>query len=363
LANATGVNDALKAEGDTTIYARVSLTAKRILTDVADAEQLSQNEVIELLLGYLGRIKGETADLKAVLHGQGQTKTPLESPSALIRYLQWADHAFTLKHWEWALAAYSLLEKSADKDPGFRVLALYKQGFCWLEVAINLRKEAIQAVKEWRMPAGRKEQDSANLTDDWNSHYDAAEMAVRAALLQYEKFLKLDDHPAVHFNIACCYMLLSQYAIERTLSHKSELIPELNREFGGEQGQNFKLLIKEFCNKWRSEVADKDKRKLLEDKVMANASRAMEQLKTLSHELAAQPNEATSNTVIPWDARFLIHRAGEDADLMLLRHDAKTSGMFGKWFEQQDTLSVRLGSFQKTWDRLTDEDKTAAMGY
>src|SRR5262245_41867809 len=120
------------AEFDT-IYVRIDPDDKKWLGTYAKSTSgLSEKFIIGQLVKHFRRLT-DTERTELLRGGVN----PLVSVGAAMELMAWAEHAFNLKLWEWALEAYHRLAEDAGASRGFRRLAEYKQGYCWLDIAIG----------------------------------------------------------------------------------------------------------------------------------------------------------------------------------------------------------------------------------
>ncbi|MDG3008455.1 hypothetical protein [Paludisphaera mucosa] len=119
----------------------------------------------------------------------------------------WADHAFNLYPREWALEAYARLSEDTGTSRGFRRLAESKEGFCWLDIAVGHRREAMLKIRS---------------LEQWNECLNAANQAIEMSLLHIGDFQQLGEHLVVHYNKACSWGLSAQYAVEQAVTWNTE---------------------------------------------------------------------------------------------------------------------------------------------
>lgn len=96
--------------------------------------------IINKILRYF---KNASPDEQAAM--MGMQLPAVASVGRLSEIMAWADHAFRADRWEWAIETYYKLLEESRGALGYERFAHYKIGFCWLEIALDLRQEAINA--------------------------------------------------------------------------------------------------------------------------------------------------------------------------------------------------------------------------
>jgi hypothetical protein len=294
-----------------TLYSRVAETHKKFMKETADSMGLAENQLVIRLIENLMHLKASSKeDFLDFLNGRGGT----HKASEMLERMSWATHAFEKRHFAWAIEEYQRLSEEAPRADGVFRLAQYKLGYCWAEIADQLRLYAMEhggAV--------------------WDPAFDAADWALCAALFynaRYSNTNKDDEpdlskdpsHSVVEYNLACTWALRAQYGVERSLRGKAR---ETRR----------KQLLRLRPAKASQENLPRSKKV---DPVIAEfQQRAMRHLSKLS---TRAPSKEP-----PTDAGVLIRRTETDADLSLLR----STDEFNKW-----SGTVTHGSIVTTFGKL-----------
>ncbi len=217
---------------------------------------------------------------------------PLQRMAFIIEKKAWADHAFKLQHWSWAIEGYiGLYESSKNEASGLKRYALFKLGYAWGEFALSIR--------------GQKILDKEN---NWRETYEAAEKAQKESLRCYNEFRdSLNEipsssyRPASFYNLSCTYSVNAQLVIEKELGVKAD-------HLGWEN----------FVN-WR----ENKRCELIKKKVQGNLESSMSNMEKFFME---ESNDERMKGEISW----LIDNIDSDNDLLMLRFDP----VFGEKLEK-----------------------------
>jgi hypothetical protein len=295
---------------------RISGKRRKFLREFSTKHRLGQGVVLDSLLLRLSQMP-EEEQLRFV---QGDYAIPTDT---LIARVAWADHAFRLGTWPWALHEFQELSKEAERT---RVQAIqhyadFKQAFCWLNIASELRRRALA------------ETDRAVRV----SYYDAAIGALFAANGHHQQYY-LPNHKVVLYNLACAKSLEAQFSIEADLDE--ELFRKLAQQVIPTHSDEAWAKV---TRDWR--VAPKDS--TLQDRV---AEAAGESIKYL---------ERAAESKTPLLAGFLLEYALADDDLCFMRVDPDYSAQFTGWLNAfgKDSQAHPLSTFQNLKDRLPDTIK------
>jgi hypothetical protein len=276
----------------------------------------SQNRVITRLLEYLRKL--EDFDRNQLLESQ-----VVPAFSVLLERLEWATHAFSKTYWTWSLQEFQEVEHLADKlnASGIRWLARYKESYCWLDIAMFWRNQALQ---------------------DGPRGFTRACTAVRNSLVLSQNHLDHTQHRVIFFNVACAWSLLAQFEVEEQLMRKdSPCIPELKK--GPEAWSTI-------GNTWRNEIADK----LFTDKIDSYAKKAL-----YFFRLVAERDD----TIPPLDHAFLLRSWESDLDFLFLRNDEEHR----KLFRDMATTALSTHSLKDAFDalsrRITDAQRTETTNW
>src|SRR5437588_7857565 len=126
-----------------TIYARIDPDDKDWLKKrVAEEGNWSENAVVSQLLKHF-RFLSEEEQRDIVNGAEGGALT---SAGALMNRISWLQHAFGQKFWAWALEESYELAKEAQAAHAYEIwkFSQYRAAYCWLDIALDLRSEAIR---------------------------------------------------------------------------------------------------------------------------------------------------------------------------------------------------------------------------
>lgn len=320
-----------------TLFLRVDSTLKEWLEEYVrqskrDGHLVTQSIVVERILSYYRNLSRQ--EQNDILEG---TDNRLAGMGRLVYGLGWGDHAFNKHRWAWALEEYNRLEDIATDSSDFQGLLRHKQGYCCLDIAIALRREALLPLFAKRMSKGRKNMASPPTHSAlWDRTYMAADTAISMALAFHQDSRVCN--PVVTFNTACGWALRGKYAVERQLGPESKLIRELQGIVASPSSGDPKA--EENCwekigKVWRDEI---EVRSTLPKEIQRYTQEALNALQKLD-----SPRKDSSP---PTDTAFLVRLAGDDPDLMFLRCDAEAQKKFDSWYEKADSEERMLKSFE-----------------
>ena len=136
----------------------------------------------------------------------------------------WADHAFLRGHWEWACDEYLELAKMSDESSGTWRFAQFRLGYCWTEVALELKRRAL--VQRRNSRSGR--------TDDVKAMFEEVHEALSLGLTFYKWYNEKDPpgrgRAVVEYNMACVYALMAESLAQA--SCECEDVLEIDRRAG-----------------------------------------------------------------------------------------------------------------------------------
>jgi hypothetical protein len=350
-----------------TIYVRIDPDDKGWLQKYVEGHpDLSEKAVIAGLIKYFMRLPSD-AERNAILRDPESLRS---SVGAVIELMGWGDHAFSRGNWEWALEAYSvLLRRHSEGAPGIKRFAYYKRGYCWLDVAIRLREEAL-----WSIAPPSRGVKSDDVPEDvhsdelWKEHYLAADRAIDVSIRNNKKFEEWGGkHPIVHYSIACGWALRAKYTVERALPRGDRLLIDLATAIHP-KGDVIPLkrppddtAWKNIADGWREKVA-RSARKRLEGEAEGYARAAMTALKDILREgVAPRPQEASGAFVPNVDVGYFVRYAQDDSDLLFLKYDRSTKGDYRKWEEmggrEKAKSWLKSKSWLETFDRLWESHR------
>jgi hypothetical protein len=330
-----------------TIYVRIDPKDRGWLKKyVRDHPELSEKAVVAGLIKYFKSLPpGERND---ILRDPESVRSRI---GAVIELMGWGDHAFSEGNWEWALEAYSaLLRRHSEDAPGMKRFVYYKRGFCWLDVAIRLREEALRAIV---LAPGNVVPDEL-----WHDHYQAADQAIDMSIHNNEQFERLGGkHPMVHYSIACGWALRAKYAVERALPRNDDPLIELagaveknSNVTPRDRSPDKEVWMKKIAESWRKKVATSECKRLEAD-VERFARKAMEALDDILREGVTELPQETSEAFVPHvDIGYFVRYAEDDSDLLFLKYDITTSTDYHNWVKRGSRDRSR--SWLETFRRL-----------
>lgn len=303
-------SDSSRTDG-TTVFVRVEKTLKDQLISYSENEKIPQHRIIESLLMYFFESLPSSEERRELIEGHD-----LPGLGKLIESLAWAEHAFARKSWTWACEEYKNLGKLAANSPGIVRLSTFKQSFCLLDIASELRASAI----------------SMNEPAPMRSKLFAASCSVikRSIKLSVQQ-LEPNYHRVVDYNIACGWSLLAQYTVE---SHFGDEMLSHLRECS--ENPNPLGIWDESIANWRQ--ADMNTSQL-EVEVGKSAAQSMKSLNE-----ACRPREDKEYLT---DHSFLITLAQSDPDLTFLRCDREFRTAFEGWQRTERTEDAILDAVRR----------------
>jgi hypothetical protein len=286
----------------------------------AACKELSRPEadVVERLVGYfLSLERPERADLL------GAKVVP--SFSKLIQALEWANHAFSKQFWPWALEEYQRVEELAERAnaAGIAWLSRYKQGFCWLDIAVFWRNKALQD------PAQRQR------------HFDRATTATKNALYLNQKYLINHEHRVIFFNIGCAWSLLARLCVEEQMAL---IDPNIASTLLDD-----KKAWETVGTAWRKKISQKE----FGTKIDSYGDRAMANLRTM----------ALRQELLPRDISYLVSRWNSDPDLLFLRTDERFRDEFADFAQTNLALLPAGRAFEILSRDITDADRDSVFSW
>lgn len=313
-----------------TIYARVDPEVKEWLASYVERNpDLSERKIIEGLIRFFWRSFKSDDERRQVLDGKHFTEF-----GDLVEKLGWADHAFSTKSWTWAIEEYGEVETLSDKAPGIRRLAEYKQSYCYLDVAMDLRALALQK-------AGSERRDL----------FDAAKRSLLTSVVFTERYLGEVQHRVLVYNIACAWSLYAQYTIESLLPQEyvaklSETLA-LSLPYGSQptsrlEEEEWKKIGLEWRN-LRGESGDV-LGAMIESSITVCVGKAMKRL----YELTSSKERS-----LPKNYQFLVNMAKYDSDTLFLRFDAGSRQSFLAWSQEEGREGSLLRSFHAIQEGLS----------
>ncbi len=318
-----------KKEYPDTIYVRIDKKLAgqfKAFVERTKAQGLSERSVIENLVTRYMRLAGDTDRVEYILGGAA-----LDEWGDLVYQEAWADHAFSAKRWPWAIQEYHKLIAMVHCPLGYKLLALYRISFSWIEIAIEMRNRALTASRS-------------------SEHYRAAIEACFLALAYIEEFEKSDNtsSPVQTYNKACCYAMAAQYSVEEIVTslEGKPVVAKLDADAKTKDPQlrerDILEKVWEFLGaKWREKVqaAGSEKANDLESRVMGFADRSVTALEELSDRL---DSDSTYSALVG----SMLTAADTDADFAFLRQDAKVKDRFKKWQSRGEDSVDALSTYR-----------------
>ena len=330
------------SSGSDTIYARINPEDKNWLkTRVQKEPGWSENLVIAALVKYFRSLS--EIDQQNLVAGD----SVFASFDEIFHRGSWLQHAFGQKFWQWALDECYELAKICERGSyALWTFAQYRAAFCWLEIAILLRREAIKFCR----------------AEFWDQCYEAADWAICASLvhnrchsagrpgLDAEKIFNAPSrHPLVAYNLACGMSLRARYSIERKLGPEQDFFAHLAEEIQ-EQDKATPEQIEEFENipkNWREDVKTGDREGFV-GKVGRHVEEAMKELRRL------KVPDSFPKGMLPRDKDFLHRYAPQDPDLALLKWDEIFKKEFDLWKQSDGGEVVTLCIFEQARENAPD---------
>jgi len=308
---------------------RVPQENKQRLADFKHATGFSTTRVVEELLTYFWSLRTDEQRRDLV---KGVRLAELDEA---LEQLGWADHAFGLRRWIWALEEYRSLEQiPGRKAAGLRRLAQYKQAFCFLDIAAELRRAGFTGQADRRV-----------------EYLSAAIKAIKCSIALGLRYISDTPHRVVRFNIACGWSLAAQYEIESAIVNESTLKvlkDALSHPDHQRRNEADEMAWKAIGVKWRT-LRAKDGRVLHEttvaDVVADRTRQAMANLRSMT--------EPEKVSLLPKAFHFLRDLADEDPDLRFLRCDSKAKPELTKW--RTENLTDPLVAFDTLLSGLPKE--------
>jgi hypothetical protein len=337
----------------------------RVEADVKDwikswSHELTERQVVDNVLRYFKSLDRE-AQMR-IFAESGDSPSGAGFGEA-IEMTAWAEHAFSRFHWDWSLEEWQGLAAKTGGINGLQRLAHYHIFYCYLEIALSLRKEIIAAIGDVRT---RRVHPSM-----WTETYRGADNAIRLGIKHLDEFERRGgQHPVVTYGTGCAYSLRAQFVVEHALTWKSPLILALHdvihgkdpidikvltendhddepeRESGGRMPSPEEMVWSAIGKRWRNEIPaktkiEKDEKDALLERVGGYAASSMRYLETVKNW-----NTAPSSRRSILNTGFLIRLSRVDSDLTFLRCDKTAQKEFRRWLLRYSEVS-RLASFER----------------
>jgi len=341
-----------KSISGNTIYARIDPKDKKWLGERVNAEgDWSESMVISQLLKYLRSLSVQD-QRNLIKYGPD-----FAGVGEIINYSLWLGHAFSQEFWQWALEeCYRLAAACVQAQSGNELwsFAQYRAAFCWLEIAILLRREAIKL----------HDPESWN-NSSWDKSYACADWALCASIVHNkchsvgrpgakEIFKAESRHPLVAYNLACGMSLRAQYAIERQLGVRAPFFfkPMANQD----EATREQLLeldnLEFFPANWRADLKTGKENNDTDDfvnRVGRHVDAAMKELKKLN------ASQDFPENMLPKDKDFLHRYAPQDPDLALLKWDEIFRKDFDAWKQRDNEKFVMIRTFESAQRNAPDD--------
>jgi hypothetical protein len=328
------------AETDT-IYVRVDAEEKQWLSErVKSEEGWSQNLVISQLLRHFRSLPEQ--EQREIMASGGASI--VSKAGTLMEREAWLQHAFGARFWVWALEEALKLAKDSEAfhAPGTWKFAQYRAAYCWLDIGIELRCDAIRSLSR----------------ETWEALFDAADWALCASITFNRRYsaglggrnLNTIKHPLVALNLACAQSLRAQYLVEKYLGPDSKSVARASRALNEQKElKRSEASEGQLHHNWMDEIRKKNASLPIEQiqrEVITRATEAMTSLKTLKGRFDEPP----------MDRQFLLRHASIDADLEFLRDDPSFAAEFRSLLSTDDEHSL-LKTFRSAQDLLTIDVK------
>lgn len=350
-------------DGNAAVYVRIDQRCKDWIRKYAhDNPQFTEKLIVENLIKYVMSLPA--VQQNDVLSGvQGS----LTGVGTAIELLEWSEHAFSNKFWEWALEEFHGLEEFARDASGLKRIAHYKQSYCYIEIAMALRKEAL-------LNTGNLIGQGKFNLKQYDDSMRAADRALYLSLIHIKYFMNLEyKHPIVIFNRACVWSLRAQYTVERSLAWRADergtpwkkgMLSSLARSVqsqdkstkgeGEPSPKTEEDCWKEIGRDWHVKLSKEPEGELLIEKVTSYADCAMESLRAIKDVDEEGRGLFRSKRGFVVRHSEIVRRSEEDPDLRFLRSDARVSGEFYEWASQYKDVS-RLKTFNMLWKELPQD--------
>jgi hypothetical protein len=314
-----------RVEQPVRFLARVSLADKSFLKDAARAANLSEIEVLRRIIRF---VKDQPFEEQHRIIAEKGLTAVSQAGSLMVRQA-WLQHAFGGNQWHWALEEAMALAEDALRvgAPDAWRFAQYRAAYCWLEIAMGLRADALLRLE-------RK---------GWDVCFTSADQALCAAIahnIHYSKGVPQTgsnkppipvEHPLVTYNIACAWSLRAQYIVERSLGPSSLENKKLSRILKRELSkQNKTTTALPSVASWSKRAAPQDREKV---RLVANTrgQAALNALESITKSCRAQP---------PRDIEFIVRRAENDIDLEFLRREERLRARLEGWIARRGDASL-----------------------
>lgn len=336
--------------GSGILYVRVDQQDKDSLQKrVADEDGWSDNTVVSQLLKYFLKISPQ--EQRDIVSGVGS----LTKIGELMSRIAWLQHAFGGRLWEWALEECYELARISEAVHAYDIwtFAQYRAAFCWLEMALLLRRDALFLCN----------------AETWNDLYAAAEWCLCASIVHNrchsagkppggrDIFNKSSRHPIIAYNLASGMSLRAQYAIERKLGPKASVIQGLAAQIKKQvekatPEESAELISEDILEGWKETLRDELKAnkgfndeefEVFTNKVGRTADVAMKELSKLT-----TPETSFVDNAVPRNASFMVRYAPRDPDLAFLKNDKafkKDFKEFTDWQKKDGGAPVMLRAF------------------
>ncbi|MFO0849851.1 MAG: hypothetical protein U0871_15050 [Gemmataceae bacterium] len=289
-------------------------------------------------------------ELEAILGGPNLVKRV----GSLLALHSWASHAFLLKHWHWSALCYAQLSSDPGASKEERAFALYRLGFVYLDIAIELRANALRLAGQDRGGANRGDK-KGHVEKVWKLHYEKAVDALKKSVAYSTQAREFVRQPLLPYNIGCAYSLMASYTVESNIQY-TDLFGKLLAEEVSAAG-TLKVWEKSIGPDWRTALRPKGASRIaLEDVVDGYGDNAMSFLRESVDRLAPQDPEASSKRaksqrVPEADPDFVVRFAEQppDSDLCFVRFDENYQEQYERWKKSVDHTN---GWVLRAYERL-----------
>jgi hypothetical protein len=335
------------SRGTGPIFADIDGELRRRFHEISRLEKFPEKGAIEALVRYFVETLDGT-ERRAMLQGK---KSAVQSLAKAIELLQWGQHSFTNKRWEWCTKVNLAIIEECKGITEVNRFANYRLGYCALSMAEGIMRELLEAI------AG------GDATGRELGHR-AFEHAAKAGIYYSRKSIESGEMSVAHYNIACGLSLHAEnVALEVTDWSSGEdwvrnLLKEIRKWIELLEKPESRLELRDppsvnhpwwkvFGDGWRSHLQRSGREgSSAERTVDAALSAAIAELK--------RTVDLPTHAAVPGDAGELVRSSTTELDFSFLKCDSKYSGSFKAWRDSNQPASSRLRSFSTLWSHLKD---------
>jgi hypothetical protein len=357
-----------------TLFARINEEVRKDFGRRVRVRELAEKDILQGLVKVWSLLDDENSDALVVIEKLAdyyvglspvdrdsllnEGRIEIQSIADSIELLEWGTHSFNRQRWEWCVHVYVRLLEISKRIPQLQRISLYKLGYAFLDLALNLKKEALTESSKFNPKISAKEK------RDWDDHFAKADDAISASIYFNEQFLKLGEHPVVRYNLACGWSLLATNNCIKNLGWNSRFIPQLagfvdirpENEKAWEEADKF---WERFGSEWRQNVANQ----AAIDEINAFISNGLYELERMFDQPIpdGEPLKPKGGLVAPSEPGELVRLSLIDNDLRFIKYNQKTLKRFTDWKDLHNSMASTSISFSRLWQVVPNQNEIRAI--